>query len=49
MTRHHGGLGIGLSLAKALVEAHGGRISAESAGLNKGSTFTITLPLADGK
>jgi signal transduction histidine kinase len=49
MTRHHGGLGIGLSLAKALVEAHGGRISAESAGLNKGSTFTITLPLAHGK
>ncbi len=49
MTRHHGGLGIGLSLAKALIEAHGGRISAESAGLNKGSTFTIMLPLADGK
>jgi signal transduction histidine kinase len=49
MTRHHGGLGIGLSLSKALIEAHGGRISAESAGLNKGATFSITLPLADGK
>lgn len=49
MTRHHGGLGIGLSLAKALIEAHGGRISAESAGLNKGSTFTIMLPMAAGK
>jgi signal transduction histidine kinase len=46
MTRHHGGLGIGLSLAKALIEAHGGRVTAESAGLNQGSTFTITLPMA---
>jgi signal transduction histidine kinase len=46
MTRVHGGLGIGLSIAKALVEAHGGRIWAESAGLNQGTTFTIVLPLA---
>ena len=46
MTRHHGGLGVGLSIAQGLVEAHGGRIWAESAGLNKGATFTITLPLA---
>jgi len=46
MTRHHGGLGVGLSIAQGLVEAHGGRIWAESAGLNKGATFTIALPLA---
>jgi signal transduction histidine kinase len=45
MTRRHGGLGLGLSLAKALVEAHGGRIWAESEGLNRGSTFYINLPL----
>ena len=47
MTRSHGGMGLGLSIAKALVEAHGGRIWAESAGVNKGSTFTIALPLLD--
>ncbi|MEO8611996.1 MAG: GAF domain-containing sensor histidine kinase, partial [Chloroflexota bacterium] len=46
MTRIHGGLGIGLSIAKALIEAHGGRIWAESAGLDQGATFTIVLPLA---
>jgi signal transduction histidine kinase len=47
MTRTKGGMGIGLSLARAMVEAHGGRIFATSPGLNQGSTFTITLPLAD--
>lgn len=45
MTRKHGGLGIGLSIAEALIEAHGGRIWATSAGAGQGSTFTITLPL----
>jgi len=45
-TRHHGGLGIGLSIAKALVEAHGGRVWAESEGLGKGAMFTLSLPLA---
>lgn len=44
-TRRHGGLGIGLSLARDLVELHGGTISAESAGENKGATFTVSLPL----
>jgi histidine kinase len=39
-----GGSGIGLTIAKALVEAHGGRIHAESAGENQGSTFSFTLP-----
>lgn len=45
-TRHHGGLGIGLSIAKALIEAHGGRIWADSDGIGKGATFTVALPLA---
>jgi signal transduction histidine kinase len=45
-SRTGGGSGIGLTIARHLVEAHGGRIWAESPGLGKGSTFTFTLPLA---
>jgi histidine kinase len=40
-----GGSGIGLTIARHLVEAHGGRIWAESAGEGKGSRFVFTLPL----
>lgn len=42
--RAGGGSGIGLTIARALVEAHGGRIWVESAGLGKGSTFMFMLP-----
>lgn len=44
--REHGGAGIGLAIARALVEAHGGTICAASAGPGTGSTFTIELPVA---
>ena len=39
-----GGLGIGLALAKGIVELHGGRIEAQSAGIGQGSRFTVRLP-----
>ena len=44
--RTHGGLGVGLALAKRLVQLHGGTISARSAGLGHGSEFTVRLPIA---
>lgn len=44
-----GGSGIGLTIARHLVEAHGGRIWARSEGENKGSTFSFTLPLTNKK
>jgi K+-sensing histidine kinase KdpD len=45
-TRHYGGLGIGLTIAKGLIEAQGGRIWAESEGKGAGSTFKVLLPMA---
>jgi len=42
--RQHGGAGIGLSIAKALVDAHGGHIEAHSDGHGTGTTFNVTLP-----
>ena len=45
LDRTRGGLGLGLALAKGLIEMHSGKIYAESEGENKGSTFTIELPL----
>jgi signal transduction histidine kinase len=44
--RSQGGLGLGLSIAKGLVQMHGGSIVAHSEGLGKGSVFTLRLPLA---
>ncbi len=44
--RTYGGLGLGLAISKALVDAHGGRLTVESAGRDRGSRFTVTLPNA---
>jgi signal transduction histidine kinase/CheY-like chemotaxis protein len=43
-SRRHGGLGLGLALVRQIVELHGGTVTADSAGINKGSTFEIRLP-----
>jgi two-component system CheB/CheR fusion protein len=43
------GTGLGLSISKKLVELHGGKLSVESEGLNKGTTVMFTLPIASGK
>jgi signal transduction histidine kinase/ActR/RegA family two-component response regulator len=45
-TRRHGGLGLGLSIVKHLVEQHGGTVRVESAGEDQGASFTIEIPLA---
>jgi PAS domain S-box-containing protein len=45
VTRLHGGLGLGLSIVRHIVELHGGHVAARSEGAGKGATFTVTLPL----
>ena len=46
ITRSHGGLGLGLSIVRQLVELHGGSVRAASPGRGRGSTFVVSLPLA---
>ncbi|MGE5708533.1 MAG: ATP-binding protein [Bacteroidota bacterium] len=46
LTRRVGGSGLGLSICKGIVEAHGGVIEAASPGLGRGATFRFSLPLA---
>ncbi len=45
VTRMHGGLGLGLSIVRHIVELHGGQVSARSEGAGHGATFSVTLPL----
>lgn len=46
LTRTHGGLGLGLTIARGIAEVHGGRLWAESPGLDQGATFCFQLPAA---
>ncbi len=46
ITRHYGGLGLGLSIVKHIVDLHGGLVQAKSAGKGQGATFRVQLPLA---
>lgn len=48
-TRHHGGLGLGLAIARHLIEIHGGLIEARSDGSGTGATFTVRLPVAGSR
>ena len=47
-TRAHGGIGLGLTIVRSLVELHGGRIAADSGGEGHGATFTVELPAMRG-
>jgi PAS domain S-box-containing protein len=49
LERSQGGLGIGLSLVKSLVELHGGRVEARSEGIGRGSEFVVHLPIDDSQ
>ena len=47
LDRPYGGLGLGLSIVKNIIELHGGSISASSKGIGKGSEFIIRIPITD--
>jgi CheY-like chemotaxis protein len=47
VTRRYGGMGLGLAIAKAVVDGHGGTLVASSDGPGKGATFTVSLPLGE--
>jgi signal transduction histidine kinase len=49
VTRTVGGLGLGLFIAHRLVDAHGGNIRVDSEGQDRGATFTVSLPLSEGR
>jgi CheY-like chemotaxis protein len=49
MTRAQTGLGLGLAIVRHIVEMHGGRVTARSAGKNQGAVFTLSLPAASGE
>jgi two-component system CheB/CheR fusion protein len=49
LDRAHGGLGVGLTLVRKLIELHGGTVSAASAGPGQGSEFAVRLPLLEGE
>ncbi|HEY7215632.1 MAG TPA: ATP-binding protein [Thermoanaerobaculia bacterium] len=49
ITRRFGGLGLGLAVSRAIVDLHGGSLTAASAGRDRGSTFTVRLPLVGGQ
>ena len=49
LTRQFGGLGLGLTISKAMVELHGGQIDARSDGRDQGATFTVRLPICDAQ
>jgi signal transduction histidine kinase/FixJ family two-component response regulator len=48
-TRPHGGLGLGLSIGRHLIELHGGRMTADSPGEGQGSTFSVYLPIREAE
>ena len=47
--RRFGGLGLGLAITRAIVELHGGKVTAQSEGPGRGSTFTVRLPITTGR